>query len=117
MPAWLERPWYPFVAAIYPLWFLYMTNLGQVRVTAVLATSLVAMAIVAGLLWIAARLAKSRTVGALGFSDLCADLERQVEPGAIGQARTVAARLRGLLPRLERHILAELGARQQDHQV
>jgi PAS domain S-box-containing protein len=60
---------------------------------------------------------EARTVGALGFSDVCADLERQVEPGSLGQARTLAARLRGLLPRLERHILAELGARQQDHQV
>ena len=59
----------------------------------------------------------ARTVGALGFGDLCADLERQVEPGALGQARTLAARLRGLLPRLERHILAELGTRQQDHQA
>nr|WP_052170168.1 CHASE domain-containing protein [Massilia sp. JS1662] len=59
----------------------------------------------------------ARTVGALGFGDLCADLERQVEPGALGEARTLAARLRGVLPRLERHILAELGARQQDHQA
>jgi response regulator RpfG family c-di-GMP phosphodiesterase len=59
----------------------------------------------------------ARTVGALGFGDLCADLERQVEPGSLGHARTLAARLRGLLPRLERHILAELGARQQDHQA
>ena len=59
----------------------------------------------------------ARTVGALGFGDLCADLERQVEPGSLGQARTLAARLRGLLPRLERHILAELGARQHDHRV
>jgi PAS domain S-box-containing protein len=59
----------------------------------------------------------ARTVGALGFGDLCADLERQVEPGALGRARTLAARLRGLLPRLERHILAELGTRQQDHQA
>ena len=68
--------------------------------------------------FVAHRLKSSaRTVGALGFGDLCADLERQVEPGALGQARTLAARLRGLLPRLERHILAELGTRQQDHQV
>jgi PAS domain S-box-containing protein len=59
----------------------------------------------------------ARTVGALGFGDLCADLERQVEPGALGQARTLAARLRALQARLERHILAELGARQQDHQT
>jgi len=60
---------------------------------------------------------EARTVGALGFGDVCADLERQVEPGSLGQARTLAARLRGVLPRLERHILAELGARQQDHQT
>jgi signal transduction histidine kinase/CheY-like chemotaxis protein/HPt (histidine-containing phosphotransfer) domain-containing protein len=56
----------------------------------------------------------ARTVGALGFGDVCADLERQAEPAALGQARTLAARLHGLLTRLERHILAELGARHQD---
>jgi HPt (histidine-containing phosphotransfer) domain-containing protein len=67
--------------------------------------------------FVAHRLKSSaRAVGALGFGDLCADLERQVEPGSLGQARTLAARLRGLLPRLERHILAELGMRQQDRQ-
>jgi PAS domain S-box-containing protein len=59
----------------------------------------------------------ARTVGALGFGDLCAELERQVEPGALGRARMLAARLRGLSTRLERHIHAELGARQQDHQT
>jgi two-component system sensor histidine kinase/response regulator len=59
----------------------------------------------------------ARTVGALGFGEVCADLERQVEPGALGHARTLAARLRALQARLERHILAELGARQQDHQT
>jgi hypothetical protein len=64
-PTWLERPWYPFVVAIYPLWFLYMSNLGQVGAMAVFATSLVAMAVVAALLWIAARLVKSRAIGAL----------------------------------------------------
>ena len=59
----------------------------------------------------------ARTVGALGFGDLCAELERQVEPGALGRARLLSARLRGLASRLERHIHAELGARQQDHQT
>jgi signal transduction histidine kinase/CheY-like chemotaxis protein/HPt (histidine-containing phosphotransfer) domain-containing protein len=59
----------------------------------------------------------ARTVGALGFGDLCAELERQSGPDALGQARTLAARLRGLLARLECHIHAELGARQQDHQA
>jgi PAS domain S-box-containing protein len=62
---------------------------------------------------------EARTVGALSFArvcgDLCAELERQAEPGAPGNARLLAARLRGMLARLERHIHAELGARQQDH--
>jgi PAS domain S-box-containing protein len=53
----------------------------------------------------------ARTVGALAFGDMCADLERQDAPAA---ARDLAARLRGLLARLEHHIAAELGARRQD---
>ena len=67
--------------------------------------------------------ARPEAIGGLGLyarvssHDQKTDLERQVEPGSLGQARTLAARLRGLLPRLECHILAELGARQQDHQV
>jgi HPt (histidine-containing phosphotransfer) domain-containing protein len=59
----------------------------------------------------------ARAVGALGFGEVCADLERQRERGAIAQARSLAARLRALLARLERHIAAELGARQQDQKV
>jgi PAS domain S-box-containing protein len=59
----------------------------------------------------------ARTVGALGFGDVCADLESQRERGAIAQARSLAARLRALLARLERHIAAQLGARQQDQKV
>jgi PAS domain S-box-containing protein len=59
----------------------------------------------------------ARAVGALGFGDVCADLERQRERGAIAQARSLAARLRALLARLERHVAAELGARQQDQKV
>jgi len=53
----------------------------------------------------------ARTVGALAFGDVCADLEREDGPDA---ARALAARLRGLLARLEHHIAAELGARRQD---
>jgi HPt (histidine-containing phosphotransfer) domain-containing protein len=56
----------------------------------------------------------ARTLGALAFGDVCADLERQDAPDA---ARDLAARLRGLLARLEHHIAAELGARRQDHKA
>ncbi|NIA55221.1 PAS domain-containing protein [Massilia sp. TW-1] len=56
----------------------------------------------------------ARTVGALAFGDVCADLERQHGPDA---ARALAARLRGLLARLEHHIAAELGARRQDQKT
>ncbi|MCS0580583.1 CHASE domain-containing protein [Massilia pinisoli] len=56
----------------------------------------------------------ARTVGALAFGDVCADLERLDAPDA---ARALAARLHGLLARLEHHIAAELGARRQDHKA
>jgi PAS domain S-box-containing protein len=59
----------------------------------------------------------ARTVGAMGFGEVCADLENQRERGSIAQARSLAARLRALLARLERHIAAELGARQQDQKA
>jgi HPt (histidine-containing phosphotransfer) domain-containing protein len=60
----------------------------------------------------------ARAVGALGFGGVCADLEAQRERGGSpAQARVLAARLRSLLARLERHIAAELGARQQDQRV
>jgi PAS domain S-box-containing protein len=59
----------------------------------------------------------ARTVGAMGFGDVCADLEGQREHGSIAQARSLSARLRALLARLERHIAAELGARQQDQKA
>jgi HPt (histidine-containing phosphotransfer) domain-containing protein len=59
----------------------------------------------------------ARAVGAMGFGDVCADLEAQREHGTIAQARSLAARLRALLARLERYIAAELGARQQDQKA
>ena len=59
----------------------------------------------------------ARTVGAMGFGDVCADLENQRTHGSVAQARSLAARLRALLARLERHIAAELGARQQDQKA
>jgi PAS domain S-box-containing protein len=59
----------------------------------------------------------ARAVGAIGFGDVCSDLEAQRERGSIAQSRSLAARLRALLARLERHIAAELGARQQDQKA
>jgi PAS domain S-box-containing protein len=60
----------------------------------------------------------ARAVGALGFADLCAELERQHEQGASGQpgaqARALGARLRSIFARLERQVAAELGARATD---
>jgi HPt (histidine-containing phosphotransfer) domain-containing protein len=59
----------------------------------------------------------ARAVGALAFDEVCADLEAQRERGSVAQARALTSRLRALLARLERHIAAELGARQQDQRV
>ncbi|MFL6671961.1 MAG: CHASE domain-containing protein [Massilia sp.] len=56
----------------------------------------------------------ARAVGAAGFGDLCAELEAQQHGGALAQARALAARLRSLHARLERHIATELGARATD---
>jgi PAS domain S-box-containing protein len=60
----------------------------------------------------------ARAVGALGFADLCAELERQHEQGAGAQAgaqaRALGARLRSIFARLERLVAAELGARATD---
>lgn len=86
----LERPWYPFIVAIYPLWFLYMTNLGQVRAIDVVTTSLVTIAIVAALMWIAARLVKSWNIGALVVTALIVTFY------AYGPIHDIYARLEGL---------------------
>jgi CheY-like chemotaxis protein len=59
----------------------------------------------------------AHTVGALAFADVCADLARHDAPDAPATARALAARLRGLLARLEHHIAAELGARRQDQKA
>jgi two-component system sensor histidine kinase/response regulator len=56
----------------------------------------------------------ARAVGALGFADLCAELERQHEQGGSGQARALGARLRSIFARLERQVAADLGARATD---
>jgi two-component system sensor histidine kinase/response regulator len=58
----------------------------------------------------------ARAVGALGFADLCAELERQPEGRTQAQAKALAARLRSIFARLERQVAAELGARATDGQ-
>src|SRR5687767_8176703 len=62
------RPWYPFVFAVYPLWYVYLTNYGQVTATAALTASMVAGAVVASMLWVAARLINSRAVAAVAVT-------------------------------------------------
>jgi hypothetical protein len=66
----LQRPWYPYVVAIYPLWFLYLRNLGQVSATAALDATLVALVITYLLILLATRLTGSRAVAALITSAL-----------------------------------------------
>ncbi len=56
----------------------------------------------------------ARTVGAASFADVCDDLETQHRRVALAQGRALAARLRALLVRLERHVATELGARATD---
>jgi len=58
----------------------------------------------------------ARAVGALGFADLCAELERQPEGRTQAQAKALAARLRSIFARLERQVATELGARATDGQ-
>ena len=56
----------------------------------------------------------ARAVGALGFADLCAELERQHEGGTPAQAKALGAGLRSIFARLERQVTGELGARATD---
>ena len=58
-------PWYPFVAAVFPPWFIYANNLGQVSAVSAVAVTGVVIAIVAVLQWVANRLTGSRHVGGL----------------------------------------------------
>jgi two-component system sensor histidine kinase/response regulator len=58
----------------------------------------------------------ARAVGALGFAELCAELERQPEGRTQAQAKALGARLRSIFARLERQVAAELGARATDGQ-
>jgi CheY-like chemotaxis protein/HPt (histidine-containing phosphotransfer) domain-containing protein len=57
----------------------------------------------------------ARTVGAISFGAVCAELEAQHERAALAQARALTARLRSLHARLERQVGAELGARATDN--
>ena len=54
----------------------------------------------------------ARTVGAVGFADLCEQLEAQ--GGRPAQAKALAARLRAKLTRIEREVTSQFGLRAQD---
>ncbi|MBD8530103.1 MULTISPECIES: CHASE domain-containing protein [unclassified Massilia] len=61
----------------------------------------------------------ARAVGALGFADLCAELERQhadknEDKREQAQAKALGTRLHSIFARLERQVAAELGARATD---
>ena len=56
----------------------------------------------------------ARAVGALGFAEVCDELEQQQQRGALAQGRALGARLRSLFARLERQVATELGARATD---
>jgi HPt (histidine-containing phosphotransfer) domain-containing protein len=58
----------------------------------------------------------ARAVGAMGFADLCSDLERQHGRAdqAQAQAKALGARLHSIFVGLERQVTAELGARATD---
>ena len=56
----------------------------------------------------------ARAVGAMGFGEVCDELEQQQQRGAVAQGRALAARLRSLFARLERQVATELGARATD---
>ena len=68
----LAWPWFPFIAAIYPLWFIYSHNIGQISVGSVAATTLVALTIVAILYWAGVRWGRSRSLAALAVTVLIA---------------------------------------------
>jgi PAS domain S-box-containing protein len=56
----------------------------------------------------------ARAVGAAAFAEVCHDLEAQPRHGNLPQGRALAARLRGLYPRIERQVVTELGERATD---
>ena len=62
----LAWPWFPFVAAIYPLWFIYLYNIGQVSIRSVIAASVIAIAVVAAAYLGMVRLTRSRAAAAIG---------------------------------------------------
>jgi hypothetical protein len=61
-------PWYPFVVAIFPLWFIYASNVGQVSVMSAAAATAIALTLVAALYFLASRLCGSVHVAALATS-------------------------------------------------
>jgi two-component system sensor histidine kinase/response regulator len=56
----------------------------------------------------------ARAVGAFGFAEVCAELERLHERMATAEAKALGGRLHSIFARLERQVAAELGARATD---
>ena len=65
-------PWFLFVAAVYPLWFLYLHNIGQVYARSAAISSVVALALVTVAYWIGLRATRSRWVAALSVAVIVA---------------------------------------------
>jgi hypothetical protein len=61
----VQWPWYPFVVAIYPLWFLFLSNSGQASLGTVLDATTVALAATLVLAMLAGKLTASIHIGAL----------------------------------------------------
>ncbi len=66
----LQWPWYPWVVAIYPLWFLYLRNPGQVSPAIVVVATAIMLAVIVVLFAAAHRLLRSRDLGALATTVL-----------------------------------------------
>ena len=61
----LRTPWFPFVAAIYPLWSIFIGNVGQVSVTSALMATTVALLLTGVLMWVLRRLLGTWPLAAL----------------------------------------------------
>jgi hypothetical protein len=68
----LSWPWLPIIAAIYPLWSIYLHNIGQVSISSVVSSSAVALAVVAVLYVVAMRWRGSRSFAALSVTVIVA---------------------------------------------
>ena len=65
-------PWFLFIAAVYPLWFLYLHNIGQVYARSAAISSVVALGLVTVAYWIGLRVTRSRWLAALAVAVIVA---------------------------------------------